>query len=108
MNEFLGEVGGLESECQRGGFHSVPPFVCDKALPLTCYASPGKTLTSLSQVLLGVQGGAKSGSPAGSECCDFNWKRSKGKRRDQSKGRSVVLVMMVVANTHHPDTHELV
>lgn len=43
MSEFLGEVGGVESECQRRGFHSVPPFFCDKALPLPCYVSPGKT-----------------------------------------------------------------
>ena len=81
VSEFLGEVGVLESECQKRGFHSVPPFVCDKALPLPCCVSPGKTLTSLSQVLLGVQGGAKSREPSWIWMLWFQLEKKQRKKR---------------------------
>lgn len=55
----MSSLGVWGSECQRKGFHSVPPFVCDKALPLSCCVSPGETLTSLPRVLLGEQGGGQ-------------------------------------------------
>lgn len=70
---------GQELSEKRLSFCS--PFVCDKALPLPCCVSPGETLTSLSQVLLGVQGGAKSRSAQ----LDLNAVSSTGK---EAKKRS--------------------